>query len=441
MKSFLTWITLSVLLSATMIAQPVNTNVGGLPSYSRLYAPDGTAALPSIAFNIQKNMGFYRSGSNQFCGAAAATSVLCYNTNAVTAQNGIGLGFAAGTGAADTVFWRTGAGALALGSGTPSSKTGTLTLTALISASTQPALSSAIRLGNNEGIGWRNAANSTDIGIFLDGTNTFQVQAPTNFNSNLIGGIANINADAGASYGWNARSLIKSPANAQVTMTNAAATSGVGFDLSTDGGLQVRDRAVSGGSGFVSTGTLIANSTLNVQGSQITAGTDVTVTNPGDVTIARYQATITPASGGATNCATQAAGFKAAALTADCVIATIPAGSKIIGAYADVTAGFTCSGTCTGTKTFSLGISAGGVEIFAAGLSVTALARFGLLDADMGTQMTRAAAIQGGYLPSWTGTTTITARFTSGTGNWGNASVTFVNAGSIKFTVLTQLVK
>lgn len=162
---------------------------------------------------------------------------------------------------------------------------------------------------------------------------------------------------------------------------------------------------------------------------------------PNVVGITRSQVTLTPASGGAANCATQAAGFKAAALTADCTIAVLPAGMKLVGVYADVTVGFTCSATCSGTKVFTMGISAGGTEVFAAGLSVAAAARFGLLDADLGSAMTRAAQIQGGYLPSWTAGTTLTARFTSGTGNWGDASATFVNAGSIKFTLLTVQVK
>lgn len=200
-------------------------------------------------------------------------------------------------------------------------------------------------------------------------------------------------------------------------------------------------RWFTNGSGLTNLRGEIGDTGLILYPPQITAGTDDTTVTVADVTRVRYQATITPAAGGAANCATQAAGFKAAALTADCVIATLPAGVKLVGAYADVTAGFTCSGTCTGTKTFGLGISAGGVEVFASGLDVVAVGRFGLADANMGSQMTRAAQIQSGYLPSWTATTTLTARFTSGTGNWGNAAATFVNAGSVTFTLLTEKVK
>lgn len=243
----------------------------------------------------------------------------------------------------------------------------------------------------------------------------------------------------------------------QVTGILAAANGGTGQSSYTIGDLlyassstalsKLIDAAVgqvlvSGGAGAAPAYSAIPTVTsIFPSGSKITAGTDDTTVTVGDVTRVRYQATITPASGGAGNCATQAAGFKAAALTADCVVATLPAGVKIVGAYADVTAGFTCSGTCSGTKVFRMGISAGGTEIFATSLDVTSTGQFGLADANMGSGMTRAAQIQGGYLPSWSATTTITARFTSGTGNWGDASATFVNAGSIKFTLVTELEK
>ncbi len=160
-----------------------------------------------------------------------------------------------------------------------------------------------------------------------------------------------------------------------------------------------------------------------------------TVNNSGDHTRQRYQITIAPASG---DCSTA---FNAAALTADCTIATLPAGMKLVAVYADVTAGFTCSGTCTGTKVMQAGTAAGGTQILAASLSVTATATFGLADADLGSGMTRAAAIQGGLIGSWSTTTPVSVRFTSGTGNWGNGAATFVNAGSVKFTLITELVK
>jgi hypothetical protein len=114
---------------------------------------------------------------------------------------------------------------------------------------------------------------------------------------------------------------------------------------------------------------------------------------------------------------------------------------KLVGVYADVTVGFTCSGTCTGTKVVQCGITGAGTEILAAGFNVATTGQAGDADAELGSAMTRAAAIQGGYLPSWSGTTPVMCRFTSGTGNWGSGAATFVNAGSIKFTLVTEQVK
>ena len=172
--------------------------------------------------------------------------------------------------------------------------------------------------------------------------------------------------------------------------------------------------------------------------NQPTAPTDSTAVDPGTVTRLRSSSTITPASAGVGNCA---AAFLAAATTADCTIATLPAGMQLQKIYAEVTAGFTCSGTCTGTKVVQCGTAAGGTEVLAAAFDVTATGVAGDADAELGSGMTRAAAIQGGLLGSWTTTTPISCRFTSGTGNWGNAAATFVNAGSIKFTLITEQLK
>lgn len=168
------------------------------------------------------------------------------------------------------------------------------------------------------------------------------------------------------------------------------------------------------------------------------APTDATVVSMGHLNRLLSSTTITPATGNAANCGTA---FAAAALTADCTIATLPAGMKLVEVYADVTVGFTCSGTCTGTKVFQCGTAAGGTQVFAAGLNVAATGQFGLSDADLGSGMTRAAAIQGGLLNSWSATTPISCRFTSGTGNWGTGAATNVNAGSIKFFLVTEQIK
>lgn len=45
---------------------------------------------------------------------------------------------------------------------------------------------------------------------------------------------------------WTSRALLKSPADGQLTVTNFAATAGVGFDVATDGTLKVRTKAMTG---------------------------------------------------------------------------------------------------------------------------------------------------------------------------------------------------
>ncbi len=185
-------------------------------------------------------------------------------------------------------------------------------------------------------------------------------------------------------------------------------------------------------------GLYLVGSNIGLSSPVITAGTDSTLIDAGDLIEQRYSTTITPATAGTANCG---ASFLAAALTADCVIATLPAGMMLEKIYADVTVGFACSGTCTGTKVMQAGTATAGVQVFAAGLNVAATGQFGLADANMGSGLTRAAAIQGGLIGSWTTTTPISVRFTSGTGNWGSGVATFVNAGSIKFTLITKQIK
>jgi hypothetical protein len=178
--------------------------------------------------------------------------------------------------------------------------------------------------------------------------------------------------------------------------------------------------------------SILSSSTITPAVSVAAGGT---VNTFGEHTRGRYQITIAPATG---DCS---AAFILGATTADCTIATLPAGMRLVGAFADVTVGFTCSGTCTGTKVMQCGISGAGTEILAAAFNVATTGQAGDADAEMGGSMTRAAQIQGGYLPSWSGTTPVVCRFTSGTGNWGSGAATFVNAGSVKITLTTELIK
>jgi hypothetical protein len=127
----------------------------------------------------------------------------------------------------------------------------------------------------------------------------------------------------------------------------------------------------------------------------------------------------------------------AAAATQDLILLTLPAKAMITNIILDVTVAFA---GLAGTITLKGGVSAGGVELLAEADVKTAIARFGLADAELGTSMVRAAAIGGGYTPSWTATTSVQCRLTSGTGDIGAAGVTNLSAGTAVFyiTVLNR---
>lgn len=55
--------------------------------------------------------------------------------------------------------------------------------------------------------------------------------------------LGNIEIAATRSYYWNTRTIMTSPANGQVNLTNFAASAGAGLDVATDGVLKVRTRA------------------------------------------------------------------------------------------------------------------------------------------------------------------------------------------------------
>lgn len=156
------------------------------------------------------------------------------------------------------------------------------------------------------------------------------------------------------------------------------------------------------------------------------SGTGVTVNDAGSVRRVVYKATVTYAQ------------FIAAAVTADWTIATLPAKTRLIGVYADVTQAFVCASVCTtGTLSATVGTSAGGSDVLASFDADAATALFGDADGELGTGLTRAAAIQGSLL-SWAGTI-VTMRLTSGTGNLGSGSATNLNAGSITFYLITEV--
>ena len=161
---------------------------------------------------------------------------------------------------------------------------------------------------------------------------------------------------------------------------------------------------------------------VDVSGSNITAGagTGITVNSAGYVNRQVYKVTTTYAAYADTDG------------TKGIVIATLPAKTKLTGCYADTTAAY--KGGAVSATTLKVGItSEGGAEIVASHDVWTGAVMKGLADADMGTSMTRAAQIQGGYLPSWTATTAIYATIDT-----TNANTNALTAGSTTFYLITE---
>lgn len=109
------------------------------------------------------------------------------------------------------------------------------------------------------------------------------------------------------------------------------------------------------------------------------------------------------------------AAFSAAGLTADATLVTLPAKAKVVSIICDVTTKFI--GGAVSAATMLFGKTAGGNEYLVSFDIFTNTIRRGLADADLGTSINRASAIQGGDIPSFTATTALTARVTTVTAN------------------------
>ena len=165
---------------------------------------------------------------------------------------------------------------------------------------------------------------------------------------------------------------------------------------------------------------------LNVPRITAGSGTGVTVNDIGSVRRSVYKVTVDR---------TQ---FIAAAVTADVTIATLPAKTRLVGVYADLTTQFACTVTCTSsTLSMTVGTAAGGAQILASFDADAAAAVFGITDGQLGTAMTAAARVQNAYL-SWAGTI-ISARLTSGTGNVGTGAATNLSAGVVTFYLICEI--
>ena len=159
---------------------------------------------------------------------------------------------------------------------------------------------------------------------------------------------------------------------------------------------------------------------LSMENITAGSGTGLTVNDPGSLNHAKYKVTCTYAA------------FTDTDTTKGIVIATLPAKTKIVGFYADITTAF--KGGAVTAATLEVGITAEGAAEILAPLDIwTATATYGLADSDMGGSMTRAAQIQGGYLPSWSETTDIYATIDTTSGN-----LNALTQGDITFYIETE---
>lgn len=157
-------------------------------------------------------------------------------------------------------------------------------------------------------------------------------------------------------------------------------------------------------------------------GGGITAGsgTGLTVNNAAEVRRMVYKVTVT----------FQA--LAAAALTADKVIAVLPAKTRLVGIVADTTIKYI--GGLVSAATLVVGKTVGGTEYVLSHDVFTAAIVKGNADADLGTALTRATAVQGGDLPSWTAGTDVSIRLTT-----VGANTNALTQGSTTYYLVTEM--
>jgi hypothetical protein len=310
-------------------------------------------------------------------------------------------------------------------------------LIGLILALAVPASAQLVIQRDSPGITGDGTVNASQI-KFPDGTSvapsiTFATETTLGFyrlSSGVIGftgnflttGSGSLLAGSAGAQGFVSRTLVSSPADGQINFTNNGVTAGIGLDVSTDGTMKCRTRAQSGD-------CIAQFAEARPTNAQITQGaaTGLTIVNAGNTRRIVYIATV------------DRTAFICAAVTCDVTIGTLPAKTILQSVYGDLTTTFACSATCT-TATLSavLGRGAGGAEFLASFDADASATQFGDADAELGTQMTRAAAIQGGTLSSWASTATVVMRLTSATGNIGTGAATNLSQGSVTFYLVTE---
>lgn len=435
------------------------TSTGG-PVANPILLPDGSVGAPAATFANQTTMGLFRSSpgvlgiASSGAISAVANNTTVWQTNASTTQ-GFGLrdtmpiswNFNA---TPDLFLYRDAAATLAQRNGTNAQAFkvyNTFTDASNYERAVISWAANTLSIGTeNAGTGvnrnlqftrggvgvfnfnstkmnllqdlWFNVDNTLDIGasganrprnIFLAGA----VNSPSGL---FIGASGSVAASSDGTF------ILKNNAGTDFTMLQLGGT-GVGFPAIKKSGTALQAR-LADDSGY----TDLVSQTIQPQSSAITsgAGTGITVGGLADVRTATYKVTITSAA------------FTCLALTCDVTVGTLPAKTKLEAVYADLTTTFACTATCTtATLSFTLGSTAGGTDILSTFDADAAVLQRGLVDADLGTALARATAIQGGNIFSWTAATPLSLRLISATGNIGTGAATNLSQGSITVYLVT----
>jgi len=150
------------------------------------------------------------------------------------------------------------------------------------------------------------------------------------------------------------------------------------------------------------------------------SGTGITVNYIGNHMAGKYQVTILNTA------------WTAAALTQDRTLFTVPAQTQVTRIVARTTVPY--AGTGATVYTLRVGHTVGGQEYILDHDVRTAAVNKGLLDADLGTSINRANAVQGGHVPSMTVSTAISARLTS------DVNISNITAGTTIFEISVEAV-
>lgn len=157
-------------------------------------------------------------------------------------------------------------------------------------------------------------------------------------------------------------------------------------------------------------------------------GTNLTVGSGTGLTVNQYARIITKVH----KVTVTFAALAAAGLTADKTIVTLPAKTRLVDIIADTTTKYIGGGVTAAT--LIVGKTVGGSEYVVSHDVFTAAVTKGLADADLGTSINRANAVQGGDLPSWTATTAISVRLTTVTANTDQ-----LTQGSTTYYLITEV--